>query len=156
MRTKSDFLSFLVVFLVTLGHELLDCFAQSGLPCTQGAELDTQSGQTCPILYRVGASSLEKVLKIDPKHMFDAKMRPECIFCCLFSKFGDFWKPRISRNGAKIMKNVEKIQAKKSCVFKRVHLCISNDFDLQHRLNNYVFLQLFWKLKFVKILLSSR
>ena len=50
MRTKSDFLSFLVVFLVTLGHELSDCFAQSGLPCTHGAELDTQSGQTCPIL----------------------------------------------------------------------------------------------------------
>jgi len=67
MRTKSDFLSFLVVFLVTLGHELSDCFAQSGLPCTHGAELDTQSGQTCPILYRVGASSLEKVLKIDPE-----------------------------------------------------------------------------------------
>ena len=67
MRTKSDSLSFLVVFLVTLGHELSDCFAQSGLPCTHGAELDTQSGQTCPMLYRVGASSLEKVLKIDPE-----------------------------------------------------------------------------------------
>ena len=66
MHTKSDFLTLLVVFLVTLGHQRLACFANSGLPCTHGAQLDTQSGQTCPNLHRVGAASLEKVLKIDP------------------------------------------------------------------------------------------
>ena len=67
MRTKPDFSTFWVAFWVTLAHQLLDCFAQSGLPGSEGGQLDTQSGQTCLIPYQVGASSLGKMLKIDQR-----------------------------------------------------------------------------------------